>query len=354
MEYLKIDGAMGEGGGQVLRLATTFSVIQQRPIKVFNIRAGRRTPGLMRQHVSTLQVLAKVFGADLGGATEGSSEVSFAPGKPGLRELSIDMGTAASITLVLQAVVPAAALSRASLSLELRGGTDVPWSPTFDYFETVVREAFKAVGMTFEASAARRGYYPKGGGRVTASVESCDSLKPLNPTGAAGGEVSVVSRCARLPSHVAERQLAAAVSVLEEAGFRPERTKVTSEDAESPGSSILACRVGGGSFLGADALGARGRPSEDVGTTAASKLVKDVKTGALLDSNAADMVIPLLSLASGPSAVRISSVSPHLETGVALARAFTGCRFETRKDADGWAVSVLPEGEPKAGDSAPR
>ena len=162
VEPIEVDGSKGEGGGQILRTAVAFAVIQGKPVRVREIRAGRDVPGLKRQHVSALQVLSKVFGGELTGATEGSSVVTFVPGKGRSQRLSVDMGTAASITLVLQAVVPAVALTRSRLELDLVGGTDVPWSPTYDYYERIVREAFRLIGIRFDITSSRRGYYPRG------------------------------------------------------------------------------------------------------------------------------------------------------------------------------------------------
>jgi len=204
VEFLDVDGSYGEGGGQILRTALAFSVITGRPVRVSKIRAGREVPGLRRQHVSALRVLGAVFDSQLDGVAEGSSEVSFVPGPLRADSISLDMKTAASITLVLQAVVPAVALTRSRLTLELVGGTDVSWSPTFDYFDAIVRRAYAALGIKFSARAVRRGYYPRGGGRAIVSVEPCEALLPLQLTGSPQvGGVDITSRCALLPRHVA-------------------------------------------------------------------------------------------------------------------------------------------------------
>ncbi len=343
MHFIEVDGSQGEGGGQILRTAVSFSSILKRPVRVTKIRAGREVPGLKRQHVSALEVLAKVFGGELSGAREGSSTVAFVPGAPRLSSLTVDMGTAASITLVLQAVVPAVALSGSRLSLELVGGTDVPWSPTFDYLRHVVKEAFGSFGIRFDASASRRGYYPQGGGRVAATIEPSMGVLPVDLASKPRVPgVSLVSRSGRLPRAVAERQLDAATRHLTGAGVPVMWSAVSEEQADSPGTSVLAYFVGNGAYLGADAIGARGKPAEEVGLEAAKGFESSAKSGAAVDPNLADMLIPLLSLAPGPSRVRVPVVTEHLKSGMQLATQFTSCRFSVKQEESSAVVSAVP------------
>jgi len=341
VQFVEVDGSQGEGGGQILRTAVAFSAIQHRPVRVSKIRAGREVPGLKRQHVSALLVLAQVFGGELSGATEGSSTVTFVPGAPRLSVLSVDMGTAASITLVLQAVVPAVAFAGSRLELGLIGGTDVPWSPTLDYLQHVVRDAYAFAGIRFEVTASRRGYYPRGGGRVKALIEPSRSLSPLDLT--TRGEVPVatlLSRCGRLPRNVAERQLSSASKVLEDSGVRVLKSEVSEEQTDSPGSSLLIYYTGGNTFLGSDALGAKGRPAEEVGRAAAANFVSVCKSEACIDSNLADMLLPLLSLGPDQSRVRIPEVTAHLRSGLQLAEQFTSCTW-TSETRGGSAIVVI-------------
>ena len=344
MSYVEVDGSKGEGGGQMLRTSVAFSAILHRPVKVTKIRAGRETPGLKRQHVSALRVLESAFGGKLEGGTEGSSAITFSPGGQGAGSLAVDMGTAASITLVLQAVIPAVALSGRRLEVELVGGTDVPWSPTFDYLDQVLRGAYRQIGIAFEARAARRGYYPRGGGKVVTKVSPCESLRPLQllKVEATPG-ASLVSRSGALPRHVAERQLSAATAFLERSGIRVLAKEVSEEKSDSPGSSILIRSVDGSTFVGADALGAKGRPAEEVGRAAAERFVAEVRSGARVDVNLADMILPLLSLAPSPSKVRVREVTRHLESGLEIARQFTSCRWSVDPQGGGAIVSVLPD-----------
>jgi len=343
MEFVEVDGSQGEGGGQIIRSAVAFAAIMRKPVRVVKVRAGRGVPGLKRQHVSALKVLSRVFGGEMSGVTEGSSAVTFVPGTPRNGIISMDMGTAASITLVLQAVIPAVAITGTSLSLDLVGGTDVPWSPTLDYFRRVVREAYASLGVRFDLSSERRGYYPRGGGRVSVVIEPSKNLIPFDLFGRQSiTEVMLESRCGSLPRHVAERQLTSAAEHLESTGIRVLKTEVSLEQSDSPGSSLLAYYTGTGVFLGSDSIGARGKPAEEVGRDAAGKFAVAVKSGACLDPCLADMVLPLLSLAKSPSRVRIPEVTNHLKSGLHLAEQFTSCRWSVEEDEGSAVVKIQP------------
>jgi RNA 3'-phosphate cyclase len=342
VDRVQIDGSQGEGGGQILRTAVAFSVIKQVPVRVDKIRAGRGVPGLKRQHVSALRVVASVFGGTLSGAEEGSMEVDFVPGLQRLSRHEVDMGTAASITLVLQSVIPAVSLGGSELALTLTGGTDVQWSPTFDYFRSVVIPGYRTLGIDAAVSVSRRGYYPKGGGTVTAEIRKSSPMSGLDLTTRGGvTSATVESRCALLPKTVAQRQADAAAETLGRGGIGAE-VVVAEELSSSPGTSVTIHSVGAGYFIGSDALGARGKPAEQVGKEAGERFVLTSRTGACMDANLADMLIPLLSLSPATSRVRVPEMTPHLESGLRLAEQFTSCAWSAEKDRGSTLVTVRP------------
>jgi RNA 3'-phosphate cyclase len=273
----------------------------------------------------------------------GSSEIAFFPSSPHVLSTTVDMKTAASITLLLQAVIPAVALTHSRVALQITGGTDVPWSPTLDYLSGVVRPAYRLMGLNFRVDSTRRGYYPKGGGKVSAEVEPASSLHPVNLTApGTATRVDLVSRCACLPRHVAERQLKSMAQFLSSSGIPIGSRTLGEEKADSPGSSVLAYATSEGYFVGADAIGAKGRRAEDVGEQAAGKLASSISSGAAVDTNLADMVAPLLSLADGTSTLRVPQVSFHLKTGLHVARLFTGCEYLWQQDGAAYVVTIRP------------
>ncbi len=341
--FLEVDGSYGEGGGQILRTAISFSIIQGRPVHINKIRVGREVPGVRPQHAAVLSILRDISGGTLEGGNVGSTEVFFTPDRVENRALKMDLGTAASITLVLQAVVPAVSLSGATLEAELTGGTDVPWSPTSDYFAKVVVPALQRLGIDVEFEVPRRGYYPRGGGRVRAVIHSSSSLKSIHiPERKSSPIVGVQSRCGMLPRHVAERQAASAVSSLKREGIETGDVEVSTEESSSPGSSLLVSARDPTCVMGSDAIGARGRPAEEVGEHAAVEFVGAYESGSAVDSHLADMLAPLLCLADGESRLLVPRVTEHLKTSLFLAELFTGSKSFVSPKGRAFLLSIAP------------
>jgi len=336
---VEVDGSFGEGGGQILRTAVCFSMVLGVPIHVTKIRAGRKIPGLRPQHSATIKILGEICAAKVDGAGVGSTELKFSPGEVEASRGSFNLGTAASIPLVLQAVIPAVSLMGNSYDLDLVGGTDVPWSPTSDYLDRVIAPAMRAVGIGFTFRVERRGYYPNGGGRASVDIDACERVEALQLSsrrseGESGG-VSLVSRCGRLPVSVAERQARAAVSALRARGVEVVQKEIRLEESVSPGSSILVSLVEDGCYIGGDSIGGRGKPAENVGREAAETFLTAFATRARADVHLADMLAPVLCLSEAPSALLIPYVTEHLRTSLHVAKQFTNAdhRFEDRGDA---------------------
>ncbi len=329
---------------QTVRTATFFSIILDRPIRVTKVRAGRRVPGLRPQHAATLEILRKVCGGTLEGGGIGSTEFTFTPGRPENRSLSLDMGTAASITLVLQALVPAISLAGVGLELELVGGTDVPWSPTSDYVSTVLSPSLRRIGIVFSLDVKRRGYYPSGGGRAIVRIEPCRRVVPLDLTNRPHDPpIAIVSRAGLLPNRVPEQQASSAVSELSRFGLSASVVDVHLEESLSPGSSILVSAVGDSCFIGSDSIGARGKPAQRVGSEAAWRFGKSFATGACVDPHLADMLAPLLCLAKGPSSIVTPEVTDHLRTSLHVAQRFMKVDYSVEPRGDASVLTIAPD-----------
>ena len=96
------------------------------------------------------------------GLFPGSTELSFAPVEIRGGKYDIDIGTAGSITLLLQCLMPALPFAKEKVELTIRGGTDVAWAPTMDYLQHVTFRALEQLGYTGKVTLKEHGYYPKG------------------------------------------------------------------------------------------------------------------------------------------------------------------------------------------------
>lgn len=336
---IRIDGSQGEGGGQILRTAISLAAVLGRPVEVTDIRSKRPNPGLRPSHLAAVKVVADLFGAKVENLQVGSQHVRFDPSggrfAPGGGEGSVrvDIGTAGSIPLTLMAVVPAVSLSGNYLEIEITGGTDVKASPTIDYLRYVVAEAYRAIGIQFSLDVQRRGYYPKGGGVVKATIEPCRPSP--SPAEFLNGrrhniEPRIMSVCSQLPKHVAERQISSALLALEKRGVRCRNYTASFETASSPGTSTLVYSASdsGGPYIGGDSIGEIGKRAEQVGQEAAERFLESALAGAAVDPFLADMLVLPLSLAKGgTSRYRVARVTEHLKTNLQVAAALTGCKY---------------------------
>jgi RNA 3'-terminal phosphate cyclase (ATP) len=311
---IEIDGSYGEGGGQIVRTSVALSAVTGMPVHITRIRQGRPRPGLAPQHVQAISALAKLCRAKTAGVTPRSTEISFLPGDICPGDYRVDIGTAGSVTLLMQCLLPAMLRADAAISLEVTGGTDVSWSPTIDYFSNVFLPALSKFGAKVNLTLRRRGYYPQGQGLVLLQVKP-GSLKAADFTPEVSGTIAGRSHCSNLPEHVALRQAEAAASCLLEAGYESVVDKeVLSLPSVGSGISLWHGHKGG------SALGKRGLPAEKVGRTAAQEIITELKSPCSVDVHLADQLIPYLALAGGSFTVR--EISMHARTNIGTAGHF--------------------------------
>ncbi|MDD5317677.1 MAG: RNA 3'-terminal phosphate cyclase [Candidatus ainarchaeum sp.] len=342
---LEIDGSHGEGGGAVLRNAVALSAALGTPVRVSGIRAGRREPGLKMQHLTGVKALAEICSAEVEGLSLGSTEIVFAPGRLSAGGRALDVGTAGSLTLVLQSLLPALAFAPGETRLSMKGGTDVPFSPSADYFSRVLLPVLARMGFIGEAGVERRGWYPKGGGLVKARFRPAEGgLKPLRLV-ERGGLVRAegVSVASNLAASVAERQAKAAEKELALAGTAC-AVKAAVSPALSPGSCVtLWAEFSSGAVLGASALGGKGKPAEEVGREAARGLASAIASGACVDRHLCDQLLPFAALAKGETEFASEGWTAHSETNAWLVGRFIKKAAATQK-MEGGATRVTLQG----------
>jgi len=344
---IRIDGSYGEGGGQIIRTAVALSAVTGTEVTISNIRSNRPKPGLKAQHMSAIRTAADMTCARISGLKSGSTELTFSPGDISGGHYNIDIGTAGSITLLLQCLMPVASAAQESVSLDITGGTDVAWSPPIDYMAHVLLPVLASMGLKCNIRLQRRGYYPRGGGRVTAIIHPSalraveldkeketdtkkeDEMENEKEWGKGKEKepctVSGISHSSNLPPHVMQRQADAAAAALEKAGYS---SSIDTWAASSPstGSGItLWCGHAGGS-----ALGKRGLPAEKVGKAAAGEIITELDSWAAVDVHLADQLIPYMGLARGGS-FTVREVSGHTRTNMWVVEQFLGVEFGVEK-----------------------
>ena len=335
---VKIDGSVGEGGGQILRTAVALSAVTKKPCHVFNIRKSRPKPGLAQQHLLGIQALAQLCQGKLEGDELGSEEIKFSPGEIYRDSIPINIPTAGSITLVLQTLIPPALFASSPVKIIFNGGaTDTFFSPTLDYFQNVFLKVLEKMAGKIEINIIKRGYYPEGGAKLEITI-SPSKLKPLNLTERGQFKQILAISGASIflkDKKVAERQLAGVREVLGKLKL-PTEEKAEYYSTQCPGSQICLVAEFEKTIIGTDNLGKLGLRAEDVGKEAALQLLKEQKSQGCLDKHLADQILPYLALASGKSQITVSEITRHSQTNIWVIEQFSKGRFAVKENLITW------------------
>jgi RNA 3'-terminal phosphate cyclase (ATP) len=328
-EMIEIDGSYGEGGGQLLRTAVALAAITGQALRIRNVRAKRSNPGLAPQHLAAVKSVATLCGAEVEGLQLKSQEIVFHPDRLRGGEVQFDVGTAGSITLVLQAVLPVALMCAECLVMRITGGTDVRAAPPLDYFRCVFLPLLSLMGGRVSLHVVRRGYYPRGGGEVQVEVEPEARLRPLVlETRGALSEVRGTAHTSNLPAHITARMARAAQKVLPPT-LEPhiEQQLLAWPQAIGQGGAIVLWARCGDDVLGAAATAQRGVTAERLGEEAGRALRAEIESGATLDMHAADQMLVYAALANGSSHFTVRALSSHASTTMWLIERFLPVEF---------------------------
>ena len=333
MDFLEIDGSFGEGGGQVLRTAISLSCILNKPIKVENIRKNRKNPGLKHQHFTALKILKKICKANFDHLKIGDTSLEFIPGDVQNLKIIENVGTAGSISLIIQVLIPVIAICKKKLTLTIIGGTNVLWSPTIDYTQTILKEAYERMGIYFSIKVIKRGYYPKGGGIVELEVFPCEKIKPIVLTKRFKNIAKITCTFSNLPAELINEKVNQICERLTKNEFSIE-SQVKEEPALDSGASLIVSSLDNDSIIGIDGLFNNKTKTFDL------ELKKFIQNQFSVDENLADMLVLPASLAKGITIFRVSNISKHLETNLFVASKITGCKYGIGKLSDGYEVRI--------------
>ena len=339
---LELDGSYGEGGGQILRTAVSLSTLTKKPIKIKKIRANRPNPGIKPQHYISIQAIKELCGAETKGLEIGSSELTFKPGNFKGGEYKFDIGTAGSITLAYQAIILASLKTETPVSIRLNGGTDVKWSPSWDYFQNVFLSLLQKCGIKIDAKIIKRGYYPKGGGETIINISPIEKIKPLklNKT-QEFKNVEGIIHISNLPDHISTRIKHSAIKTLLKNDLMTS-IEIDKSESLSPGTGITLWSKTKDTILGTTLLGERDLLSEEVGKNAALNLFDEIQTESTLDVFALDQLLPYMVLAKekGASSCIVKNISNHAQTNMWLIKQFFDVDFQAKQDYDNIYISV--------------
>jgi len=336
---LTIDGAMGEGGGQILRSALALSLCTGQPFHIQNLRKNRKKPGLRPQHLVAVHAAQQIGKAEISGDTIGSEELVFNPRQITPGEYRFSIGTAGSTTLVLQTLLPALLTGEQPSHLILEGGTHNPLAPPFEFFSKVFLPLLNRLGPHVDATLVRYGFYPAGGGEVDVRVTPTKRLGTLDLQ--ERGEILEISAhalVANLPEHIARRELGV---IGTELGLDQSALhSVVLPSVHGRGNVLMVvvnCRQVTEIFTG---YGERGISAE----TVAAKTVKGVRrylsAGVPVGEYLADQLLLPLALAGGGSYVTLKP-SLHTLTNIDVIKLFMNINIEcTELQKDMWRINI--------------
>ncbi len=331
-----IDGGAKSGSGTIVRYSVALASLLGKEIKIQNIRAKRKKPGLRAQHLKVIQACQEMCQGTASNAVVGSKEITYAPkGRFKGGEYHWDIGTAGSTTMMAQTLLPLACFAGKPSKFRLGGGLFQDFAPSAYHMKFVLLPILEQMGIQAELEIVRPGYVPRGGGIIEIEVEPVKKLKPLGLT--EQGEILGIKGIA-LSSHLKGRKVSHRMAeecqkALGSYGYKAELEEIYDESSLQEGAALaIYGETSSGSRIGSDRAGRPGRSSESIGRYVAQSFVEDVKTGAAVDRYIADQLIIYAGLADGTSRYSIPRITEHVETNLWLIEEFLGAKTRIKDD----------------------
>jgi len=322
---IELDGALGEGGGQILRTSLTLAAITGQPFRIRRIRANRSKPGLMRQHLVAVQAASQICGAQVSGAAVGSQDLEFIPGRLQGGDYRFAIGTAGSCTLVLQTVLPALLMADTPSTLRLAGGTHNPMAPPVQFLQRAWCPRVAEMGARIDVRLERFGFYPAGGGEVTASVEPCPQLAPRSwLERGERRDCYAESFSAGIPGKVAERELECVGKAM---NWRGEQLRVRGLPGDQgPGNALMLTFEYEHVTEVFTAFGEKSVSAENVARQAVNRARRYLASGAAVAEYLGDQLMLPLALAGG-GGFTVDEISMHARTNAQVIEMFLPVQF---------------------------
>lgn len=335
---IELNGAAGEGGGQILRSALTLSMITGQPFRIINIRANRAKPGLMRQHLVAVQAAAEVCGADIGSTSVGAQTLEFVPGKIRGDEYQFAIGTAGSCMLVLQTLLPALLYADTSSTVQVNGGTHNPMAPPAQFLQRAYGRVLAEMGARIDIGLNRFGFYPAGGGEVVATIQPCKQLQPIELMHRGERLVAYAeSFVAGVPASVARRELECVGTSM---GWDESQLRVRGlPEDQGPGNALLITLENERVTEVFCGFGEKMVRAEAVAKNAIQQARQYIASGAAVGEYLADQLMLPMALA-GAGRFTTSCVSQHAMTNADVIGKFLPVEFSFEKK-DGFHICTV-------------
>jgi RNA 3'-terminal phosphate cyclase (ATP) len=334
---LTIDGSLGEGGGQILRTSLALAAVTGTPVRIERIRARRPKPGLQRQHLVAVQAAARVCNGHLEGAELHSREIVFTPQQPVAGQWHFDIGSAGSSTLVLQTVLPILLHADGPSTVAIRGGTHNGMAPPLEVLSESFLPTLHRIGISASLELQRHGFYPAGGGAISASIQpwrARASLALMERGKTFGRRAEIL--LANLPEHVASREAQALKHGLHWSHQEVDEREV---DADGPGNAVVARLRHAEVTAVFTAVGEAKKRAEQVAHECCAQVRRYLESDAPVCEHLADQLLLPLALGAG-GRFRTLRPSEHTRTNAEVIARFLGAVVDIAEEAGAWTVGV--------------
>lgn len=338
---IHLDGSSGEGGGQVLRSSLSLALVTGQPFTLTDIRAGRRKPGLQRQHLTAVLAAKEVCAADVDGMELGSRRLVFRPSRVRGGDYRFAIGTAGSTSLVLQTLLPALLTADEPSTVVVHGGTHNAFAPPFEFLDRTFSKALRRFGAQFDLRLHRHGFHPAGGGILAASIRP-SRLAPTELLRRGEEQpLRATVLLSQLPTQIGERELQC---VRARMGQHLGATAIVDVDSPGPGNILLLEREHELWTEVVSSPGDRTTSCEKVAERACLAATEYLSSTAPVGEHLADQLLLPMAMAGG-GAFRTLAPSQHTKTNAAVIERFLPVSFaftETRSEGGirDWIVSV--------------
>ena len=323
---IEIDGSQGEGGGQILRTALSLSMITGQPFCLKNIRAARKKPGLMRQHLVCVQAAQRISNAQVEGDYLNSQNLVFTPQQVQAGHYEFNIGSAGSTLLVFQTLLPALLLQPTASEINIIGGTHNPLAPSANFIADCFLPALKKIGIDVDFKLEKAGFFPIGGGQIYAKIHPWTNSKPLSLLEKENVQITIFGSVLNLPNDILEREF----QVLKKS-LAIEQATAVKLNGISEGNHLFVNVKTQHHVQQFSALGEKRKAGEQIAKNLAIQVLAYLQSPDIVDEYLADqLLLPLVLGQGGTFTTQI--ISQHTQTQVEIIQKFMKCDIQFKNN----------------------